>query len=955
MKTLLKLSLGALLAGAYLPLIADDTEIYINQNSAVGKRPKVLIIFDNSGSMSTEVTKTESRIQIARRVVKSVIDANPGVDYGLAIFNDNDSSGSDPRNGGRIVRRITENQTTTVHTEIKTTVEGLKALTWTPLCETLSEAYRYYAGLNVNYGDDDPSATPGQDASASSGGKYLSPLTDCEQAYIILMTDGEPTRDTNADNFIDKLPGIGETSGNRLDELAGWLYTHDIDNNDKNGTQRVVTYTIGFQTDHALLKATAENGGGEYFTANDADQLTDAFQSAISQILQTTASFTSPSLAVNSFNRTRSLNDVYMAMFQPDTGPRWFGNIKKLTIDKTGTIVDANGKSAIDPVTQDISSSAVTIWNSVKDGNVVKSGGVGSLLVSRNPATRVIKTDTGVNGALENFSTTNTNLSSALLGVASDAEREALISWTRGVDLDDEDDDKSITDTRWIMGDPLHSQPLVINYGARGSYTESKPDTRIVVGTNAGFLHMFSGDDGGEDWAFTPKMFASLHKILRANKSSSKHPYAIDGSPVAYIHDDKNDGTISGVDDKVYLFFGLQRGGQAYFALDISDPDNPKTIWTIDNTTSGFTELGQSWSTPTIGEIAGFSGPVLIFGAGFDPNKDATTVGTKDTKGRGVFIVDAKTGALIWSATPDPNSSKNLQVATMEDSSPGKVATVDSNGDKLVDRLYVTDTGGNIWRVDLPGQTLPSSAQDKWSMFKFATVGGETAATDRRFYHGVDIIQTRDAGKNFDAVLIGTGNRSHPNQTATTDKFYMFKDFDVNSSFHGSTGTKVPDPLKESDLYDATADLVQVGSTEEQATATASLASSRGWFITLEQTGEKSLSNSVTLGGIVFFTTFTPSAQVTLCEPAGGTAYLYALRLHSASSVFHFDTALTANLTKDDRKLFLGSRLPSSVTPHFGDDGIRILGVGAGKDGSGSIQTGVIPKTTGTYWYREAN
>ena len=48
----------------------------------------------------------------------------------------------------------------------------------------------------------------------------------------------------------------------------------------------------------------------------------------------------------------------------------------------------------------------------------------------------------------------------------------------------------------WIMGDVMHSQPLVISYGARTGFTNADPDLRFIVGTNSGFLHMFGNDNG---------------------------------------------------------------------------------------------------------------------------------------------------------------------------------------------------------------------------------------------------------------------------------------------------------------------------------------------------------------------------------------------------------------------------------------------------------------------------
>ncbi|MFP3454351.1 hypothetical protein R0K30_22355, partial [Bacillus sp. SIMBA_154] len=62
------------------------------------------------------------------------------------------------------------------------------------------------------------------------------------------------------------------------------------------------------------------------------------------------------------------------------------------------------------------------------------------------------------------------------------------IKWTMGIDVDDEDSDNSTTDQRQnIFGDPLHSKPVALDYGNN--------DIRILIGTNAGFLHMFKDDD----------------------------------------------------------------------------------------------------------------------------------------------------------------------------------------------------------------------------------------------------------------------------------------------------------------------------------------------------------------------------------------------------------------------------------------------------------------------------
>ena len=63
--------------------------------------------------------------------------------------------------------------------------------------------------------------------------------------------------------------------------------------------------------------------------------MTAAFQGAILSILATDATFTSPSVAVDSFTRTQSRNDVFFSMFLPSDTTDWRGNIKKLKVDIT--------------------------------------------------------------------------------------------------------------------------------------------------------------------------------------------------------------------------------------------------------------------------------------------------------------------------------------------------------------------------------------------------------------------------------------------------------------------------------------------------------------------------------------------------------------------------------------------------------------------------------------------
>ena len=75
---------------------------------------------------------------------------------------------------------------------------------------------------------------------------------------------------------------------------------------------------LGFTTNQQLLSDAAKNGKGEYYTADNAQQLTEAFQGAIVGILSQATTFTSPGCSFGySTTDTQSRDEVFYAMFKP--------------------------------------------------------------------------------------------------------------------------------------------------------------------------------------------------------------------------------------------------------------------------------------------------------------------------------------------------------------------------------------------------------------------------------------------------------------------------------------------------------------------------------------------------------------------------------------------------------------------------------------------------------------
>lgn len=969
------------------------------------------------------VPEDKDYLQIAQEAIEAIIRSNPNIDFGLGVFNNNDGSryfgGSD--DGGRIVKRIIKNMTETDRDSLIDVLWGLDHDGNTPLCETAWEAYLYLNGMTPKYHiSGDSRDVPLRDTNAESGGKYVSPMEDCTNTYIIYMTDGLPTADTGADALVKglKTPNLSCRTYSSTDPQYGDIVSFtnclaplleymadDLDGNAGNGVQSVKTATIGFNVDPRAdqfladsATLTKKDGTPAYYYAESADELTASFTDIILGILSSESTFTSPAVAVDTFTRTQSRNDVFYAMFEPGTSTDWWGNIKKFKLeigdDEMAVIEDADGNEAFNSAGL-IRDAARTYWSPTADGPKVAAGGVGGVLQARNLSTRDIRSNTGTNGALETFNIANVDAAAygfpdaatlyAYWMTAGATDFANTIRWAWGYDVDDVDRDADTNETRkWIMADILHSKPLVVNYGALDGFTNENPDMRIVVGTNNGMLHMFNNTDGEEDWAFFPKELGPVLAQRRKNiRTGGKNVYGVDAPPVVYEIDKDRDGTLDYQDgDKVYLYFGLRRGGRNVYALDISNPDNPAFLWTISNDSTGFGELGQTWSTPVVTRIPGYQDangkpkPVLIFGGGYDEVNDShdTLADTDaDTMGRGIFIVDALTGELVWSVTPAANSAKNMQASGLAHAIAADVTIVDSNGDQLTDRIYAADVGGNVWRIDLPGNALPTSSQTTWFITHLLDANNNTEITDRRFFNAPDVVRTRVDGKSVDAVMIGSGDRTNPiakdipGTPTVDDQFYMIRDqrttpyaaaLDPDDCDDGLDFRCVlplqPWATSPVDLYNITSNQIQDGSDDEQkAAALAALGEAHGWQLDLGANGEKALARALTIGGKLFFTTFSPVVDVVGCGFSAGSGRLYEIDLHTGTEIKDFD--LDENM---ERSWIIGGLIPHTPSPYFAPGGdIWLLlppGDSGDSDATGNpFKTGAsLPGPYGSYWDR---
>jgi type IV pilus assembly protein PilY1 len=869
----------------------------------------------------------QSRISVAQQVLTDLITQTNDVRFGMMVFNRNDS---DSTSGGRVVAECGTDKATLLNRIASASPDG-----WTPLAETLAEAGLYFAGKPSWF---------------NSGVTYTSPMQQrCQKNYIIFMTDGEPTKDRHHklyDTAYINGDIIGDQDGDHaspcsgfssqeywyrdedgncqyyssegsdyLDDVAKYLYSNDCNPNLGEGTsfdkQNIVTYTIGFRVENQLLYRAAVNGGGEYFTADNYSALSEAFKQIMAAIVERNSCFVAPVVPVSRMNRTYAGNKIYLGFFKPQQDGRWFGNVKRYKLDNDGTIRDQSNKVAINSSGL-IKEDARSWWTSIADdGPAVEKGGASERLdiLIDSGGTRNVYTYTGTNSLLNDFSNaftySNSAITNGMLGLTTEPERAALFN----------------TVLKGQFGDVIHSEPSVVYYsnGPDGLPDTADDDVKIFVGANDGMLHCIDDVTGNEVWAFIPP--DQLGRLKKLNDAD--HDYFVDGSPTVYY----------GASQKI-LIIGSRRGGESYTAIDITNYNAPRYLYSVGPGIfgSGNEVLGQSWSRPEKATIATSSSAtpdgcgvnltlttadVLLIGGGYDTNQDQPTPSVSDTEGRAVFAVNLTTGALMTS----PKFSYGAPSGLGMTHSVVDVAGYDPDGDGIVSRIYFGDMGGQVFALKddvlqeftVCSRTIKKSVVDgTWTGVKLFNASADNV--QRKIFYAPDAVaETFSPGLPGEYIYFGTGDREDPGSTAVVNRIYAVKNDWTTSS-----------PLTESDLVDVTDNLIQLGSQAQQEQVRSQLNTKKGWFIRLQNAGEKVVASPRVYAGVVYFTTYTPGQGEISPDPceastANGEGRLYALDFKTGAAVHNFSTTPetdvhgnTVALGKNDRSTIIGTAIPSA-------------------------------------------
>ncbi|PKO92913.1 MAG: hypothetical protein CVU16_06085 [Betaproteobacteria bacterium HGW-Betaproteobacteria-10] len=378
---------------------------------------------------------------------------------------------------------------------------------------------------------------------------------------------------------------------------------------------------------------------------------------------------------------------------------------------------------------------------------------------------------------------------------------------------------------------------------------------------------------GQELWAYIPSIvMPDLYK-LADKKYKDKHRYYVDATPV--VGDIcVSDCNLSSAVWKTILVGGLGRGGRGYYALDITDPVNPKALWEFTNA-----NLGYSYGNPQIVKLANGSWVVLL-ASGYNniPNADAAT---GDGVGR-LFVLDAASGTQV-SGIPV------ISTGAGDASSPSGLAKISAQvvnpvTDNTVVAVYGGDLLGNLWRFDV-NDTIGAAGYDAQSLATLKDGAGNAQPITTK--PEIGLIQGQIV------VFVGTGRYLDGSDAAddSPQSLYAIKDPRTPLTSPGvpvfanpggsprasgtSTAGFVGQVQTEEVCSSATPTICAAGEVIRTSTNNpVNFLSDNGWYVDLVGISERANTDPALGLGLLAFNTNAPSLLA--CD-VGGKSYSYFL------------------------------------------------------------------------------
>ena len=398
--------------------------------------------------------------------------------------------------------------------------------------------------------------------------------------------------------------------------------------------------------------------------------------------------------------------------------------------------------------------------------------------------------------------------------------------------------------------------------------------------------------EGSERWAYIPSFVIPRLKNLASIPYS--HQYFVDGSPavgdVCFGHT-VSTPCANTSDWHTVLVGGLNAGGRGFYALDVTDPSNPKALWELKGG-SGTTCLSDAQANPLPAATLyyedcniglSFGNPIITKRMSDGKWVVLLTSGYNNVfpgSGQGyLYVIDAQTGAIL------NRVSTGVGCDGLSSTAPCVLGTPDPSGlarinawvdnaflNNTAQRVYAGDLKGNVWRFQLdPGAS------------GYLTAVRVTTLTDS--LGTPQPITTRpELGliNNMPVIYVATGKLLGTSDTSTTQvqSIYAFADDLTSTAVTVRGGAAYVQQF-----------LSATGPDTRTATSNAvDWTTQKGWYVDLPDSGERANVDPILQLGTLVVPTNVPSNDTCV---AGGYGWVNFLDFKSGSYV----TGATANMT----------------------------------------------------------
>ncbi len=676
---------------------------------------------------------------------------------------------------GRMIPFGREEQTNITNQLIQATLASIRPYGGTPT-NALMEDVRYYYQYH-------PDATT------------LDPYQSCRKRYVLLLTDGEPDADFRDSRYdcasINGCPH--ELAATVAADLCRW---NDLTEECDGIVDGVYVIGLGITnpTSIEVLNNIAARGGtGAAFFALDRLDLMAKLSEALSRASPGTTTRTRPAYINGRSSDGMQAQYQFNSGFQVSTDGRpWAG-----VLQRTRYVCDESMSAIAEPTSSRIrfdqmlnAQSSRTIYTALTPNpNDMGSNLLGTdaeaIPLGATSTTRVA--DIALTEFNNRISPNYFNLSGS--PTERNARRDYIVNWIYGTTSDRRDR---------VLGDIYHSSPVAVgpplldiadesyNLFRRRPEVANRP-IMIYVGSNDGMLHAFVAEDwenpstgeilpaGHELWAFIPPVLVS-----KLNSATLSRQIMVDGTAIVKdifyrrLPNDLPDGSIY----HTVLVMGFRGGSAGYFALDITNPFEPKFIWQFIGDARSGADYGQSYGTPALGQVLVNIGGILqeraivilpggngsedadlvrttgpvgcpSSGVGMPPNTDGVRNARSrqrcwDTTGRIISWIDVITGETIQAFD---HTTFNAPVNGGVSLYPGAVGSI-------AQRAYFTDADGVVWSADFSSRNPTNwNVQPIWDIFL-----GSTARSGQPAYYPP--VVSMDIYGN-PVIVIGTGNQDN--------------------------------------------------------------------------------------------------------------------------------------------------------------------------------------------------